>query len=112
MLKDAEHVIVVMSSTAGTAKDVVDRLREGGKKVGLLRPKLFRPFPYEEIAKALSKAKTVAVLDRSSSFGAKSNLSNSLFPQRSNISSSFNLVTCSGLAKAVKKSFIPLKIKR
>jgi pyruvate ferredoxin oxidoreductase alpha subunit len=83
MLKDAEHIMVVMSSTAGTAKDVVDRLRKDGKKVGLLRPKLFRPFPYDEIADALSKAKTVAVLDRSASFGADaplfSEIKNALF---------------------------------
>lgn len=67
--KDADHVIVALNSSAGTCKSVVDRLRKKGKKVGLLKPILFRPFPYEEIKKAL-KGKTIAVLDRSESFGA------------------------------------------
>ncbi len=67
---DAEAVIVTMSSTAGTTKVVVDRMRKEGKKVGLLKMRLFRPFPYGEVAKALSEAKAVGVLDRSASFGA------------------------------------------
>ncbi|MBN2111598.1 pyruvate ferredoxin oxidoreductase [Candidatus Woesearchaeota archaeon] len=69
--KDADYVLVVMSSTAGTAKEVVDRLRKQGKKVGLIKPRLFRPFPYEEITKALEGKKAVAVMDRSASFGAQ-----------------------------------------
>ena len=69
--KDAEHIIVAAGSTAGTAKEAVDKLRSQGKKVGLLKIKLFRPFPYEEIAKALSGAKAIAVLDRAISFGSK-----------------------------------------
>ncbi|MFW6149503.1 MAG: pyruvate ferredoxin oxidoreductase, partial [Atribacterota bacterium] len=68
-LEDAETAIVVLSSTAGTAKTVVDRLREKGKKVGLLKPRVFRPFPYLEIAEALSHLKAIAILDRSDSFG-------------------------------------------
>lgn len=68
---DADYVIVVMSSTAGTAKEVVDKLREQGKKVGLIKPILFRPFPYSEIAEALEGKKKVAVMDRSASFGAQ-----------------------------------------
>lgn len=68
---DADYVIVVMSSTAGTAKEVVDKLRKEGKKVGLIKPRLFRPFPYNEIAKALEGKKAVAVMDRSDSFGAQ-----------------------------------------
>jgi pyruvate ferredoxin oxidoreductase alpha subunit len=83
MLKDAEHVIVTMSSTAGTAKAVVDKLRKEGKKAGILRLRLFRPFPYAEVANALSAAKAVAVLDRSASFGANaplySEVKNALF---------------------------------
>jgi len=70
-LNDAEVAIVTMSSTAGTTKDVVDELRDKGLKVGLLRPRVFRPFPNKEIAKALSGLKAVAVLDRSDSFGAE-----------------------------------------
>lgn len=68
-LDDAEVGIVVLSSAAGTAKDAVDELRKEGKKVGLLKPKLFRPFPYEEIRDALKHLKVIGVLDRSYSFG-------------------------------------------
>lgn len=69
-LSDAEYVIVVLSSTAGTVKNVIDFLREKKLKVGLLRPILFRPFPYREICEALKHVKAIAVLDRSESFGA------------------------------------------
>jgi len=70
-LKDADFVIVVLNSSAGTTKVVVDELRAKGVKAGLLKIRMFRPFPAEEIKKALSKAKAVAVLDRSDSFGAE-----------------------------------------
>ncbi len=73
-LKDAEVVIVVMSSTAQTTKNVIDKLRKEGKKVGLLRPVLFRPFIYSEYLKALKKAKEVIVLDRAQSPGSSSPL--------------------------------------
>lgn len=73
-LNDADAVIVVMSSTAGTTKAVVDKLRKEGKKVGLLKPILFRPFPYEEIGKALIGKKYVGILDRSESYGANAPL--------------------------------------
>lgn len=66
-MEDAEIVIVCMNSTAGTTKFVVDGLREKGIKAGLLKIRMFRPFPAEEISKALSKAKAVAVLDKSDS---------------------------------------------
>jgi pyruvate ferredoxin oxidoreductase alpha subunit len=66
---DADYIIIALSSTCGTAKMTVDDLRQKGKKVGLLKVRVFRPFPNEEIAKAVSKAKGVAVLDRSTSFG-------------------------------------------
>ncbi|MFQ6070548.1 MAG: transketolase C-terminal domain-containing protein [Candidatus Aminicenantales bacterium] len=69
-LDDAETCIVVMSSAAGTCKDAVDELREEGKKIGLLKPRVFRPFPHKKIAEALKELKAVAVLDRSSSPGA------------------------------------------
>jgi pyruvate ferredoxin oxidoreductase alpha subunit len=69
-LEDAEKVIVVAGSTAGTAKMAVDELREQGEKVGLLKIKLFRPFPYKQIADALKNAKQIAVLDRTVSFGS------------------------------------------
>ena len=72
-LEDAEVAVVVANSTAGTAKAVVDQLRDDGHKVGLLKPRLFRPFPGREIAQALAHLKAVAVMDRSVSFGAMDN---------------------------------------
>ncbi|MFC1509350.1 pyruvate ferredoxin oxidoreductase [Candidatus Omnitrophota bacterium] len=70
-LDDAEIAIIAMSSTAGTVKFVVDELRQKGIKVGLLRPRIFRPFPKEKITKALKNIKAAAVLDRSESFSAE-----------------------------------------
>jgi len=69
-LDDADYAVVVLGSTAGTAKVVVDELREKGKKVGLLKPWLFRPFPAEGIKEALVDTEAVAVMDRSLSFGS------------------------------------------
>jgi pyruvate ferredoxin oxidoreductase alpha subunit len=67
MLDDAEIVIVVIGSTAGTAKVVVNELREKGIKAGLLKIRVFRPFPTEQIAKDLAHIKAIAVLDRADS---------------------------------------------
>jgi len=72
-LEDAEVAVVVANSAAGTAKVVVDALRGEGLKVGLLKLRLFRPFPAAELADALSRLKAVAVMDRSISFGAMDN---------------------------------------
>jgi len=72
-LEDAELAVVVANSTAGTAKVVVDQLRDEGLKVGLLKPRVFRPFPAKELADALSHLKAVAVMDRSITFGAMDN---------------------------------------
>ncbi len=69
-LDDAEIAIVCMNSTAGTTKAVVDKLREQGIKAGLLKIRVYRPFPGEEVAKALSHLKAVAVLDKSDSLNA------------------------------------------
>ena len=69
-LDEAEKAIVVAGSTAGTAKTAVDELREQGEKVGLLKIKLFRPFPYAQIAAALKSVKNIAVFDRTISFGS------------------------------------------
>lgn len=68
--EDADNIIVIMSSSAGTTREVVDELRKKGKKVGLLRIRLYRPFPFYEVGEALKNAKTVAILDRAESFGA------------------------------------------
>ena len=72
-LDDADVAIVVVNSTAGTAKVVVDGLRAQGLKVGLLKPRLFRPFPAKELAEALRHLKAVAVMDRSIAFGYLNN---------------------------------------
>lgn len=68
-LDDAEIVVVCLGSTGGTVKTVIEELRAEGVKAGLLRIRAFRPFPVEGIVKALGKAKAVAVMDRSMSFG-------------------------------------------
>jgi len=70
-LKDAETVLVAMGSICGTTKDAIDEMRAEGKKVGLLKIRVFRPFPTEELAKALAGAKRVAVLDKNISLGSK-----------------------------------------
>jgi pyruvate ferredoxin oxidoreductase alpha subunit len=69
-LEGAEKVIVLMGSTAGTVKDVVDELREQGEPVGLLRLISYRPFLAEQIRKALGPAAEVIVLDRSDAPGS------------------------------------------
>ena len=66
-LDDAEIAIVCMNSTAGTTKYTVDKLRQKGIKAGLLKIRMFRPFATEEVAKALSHLKAIAVLDKADS---------------------------------------------
>lgn len=69
-MEDAEVAIVVLNSTAGTAKEVVDELREKGVKAGLIKIRVFRPFPVEELRDALKHVKAVAVMDKADSFSA------------------------------------------
>ena len=69
-MDDAEAAVVVIGSSAGTGKAAVDMLRAEGKKVGLIKLRVFRPFPMEELAAALSKVKAVAVMDKSEGFSA------------------------------------------
>ena len=69
-LEDADFAIVVMGSTAGVARTAADILREKGIKAGVLKVRLFRPFPAEEIAQMLKHLKAVAVLDRHDSMNA------------------------------------------
>jgi len=64
-LEDAELVIVALGSTAGTARAAVDLMRAKSVKAGLLKIRVFRPFPAEQIIQALGKVKAVAVMDRS-----------------------------------------------
>lgn len=66
-LDDAEIAIVVLNSTAGTAKVVVDKLRSEGIKAGLLKPRAFIPFPHEEFAKAVEHVKALAIMDKADS---------------------------------------------
>ncbi len=67
-MEDAELAVVMIGSAAGTTKDAVDRLRAKGEKVGLVKLRMYRPFPAEEIAEALSKVKAVAVMDRAEGY--------------------------------------------
>ncbi len=69
-MEDAELAMVLIGSSAGTAKAAVDQLREQGVKAGLIKVRVFRPFPGEELAQALSKTKAVAVMDKSEGFSA------------------------------------------
>ncbi len=85
-LEDAEIAIVILNSAAGTTKDVIDEFRDRGIKAGLLKPRLFRPFPYTEIGEALRHLKAVCVLDRADSFGAYgpmfTEIASSLYPYK------------------------------
>lgn len=69
MLEDAEIVIMAMGSVIGTIKDTIDMLRKEGESVGLLKVRSFRPFPVDEIRKALKNAKIVITLDKNISIG-------------------------------------------
>lgn len=67
-MEDAETAIVIIGSAAGTAKDAVDALREKGEKVGLIKIRLYRPFPADELAQALQNVKAVAIMDRAEGY--------------------------------------------
>ncbi len=70
-MDDAEIAIVVVGSTAGATRMIVDKLRAKGVKAGMVRVRVFRPFPVAEYIKALGACKVVGVLDRADSFGAE-----------------------------------------
>ena len=70
-LEDAEVAIVALGSVSGTIKDAVDEMRADGKKVGLLRLIAFRPFPAEDVKKALAGIKKVGVFEKNLSIGAR-----------------------------------------
>lgn len=86
-MEGAEYVVVIAGSAAGTAKEAVDNLRSQGKRVGLLKIKLFRPFPYGNIAQTLRNIKGIAVLDRAISLGAYP-------PIYSDVVNSANIASC------------------
>ena len=67
-MDDAEYVIVIMGSAAGTTKEAVDELREQGIKAGMIKVRVFRPFPGAELAASLENAKGIAIMDRAESF--------------------------------------------
>jgi len=67
-LKDADVAIVIINSAAGTAKDAVDNLRNRGIRAGILKIRIFRPFPAKELAKALNHLKCITVMDRVDGF--------------------------------------------
>ena len=69
-MEDAQLALVLIGSTAGTAKAAIDKLREDGVKAGLVKIRVFRPFPGEELARALAGTKAVAVMDKSEGFSA------------------------------------------
>lgn len=69
-MDDAEAAVIVIGSSAGTGKDAVDKLRAEGHKVGLIKIRVFRPFPMEELAQALSGVKAVGVMDKCEGFSA------------------------------------------
>jgi pyruvate ferredoxin oxidoreductase alpha subunit len=71
MIEDAEIAIVVVGSTAGTTRMVVNDLRAKGVKAGMVRVRAFRPFPVAAYREALGHCKVVGVMDRSDSFGAQ-----------------------------------------
>ena len=66
---DADYVIVTLGSMTGVAKDCVDKARAEGKKVGLLKMRMVRPFPSERVAKVLAGKRVYGVVDRNVSFG-------------------------------------------
>jgi len=66
-MEDAEYAVLSMSSAAGTMKEAVDRMREKGEKVGLVRLKVFRPFPYEILQETFKNVKAIGVMDRADS---------------------------------------------
>lgn len=76
--EDAEIIIVAMGSICSTVRVCVDEMRDRGEKVGLLKIRVYRPFPQEQIQKAVQNAKKVAVLDKNISFGVGGALYNDI----------------------------------
>ena len=67
-MEDAERAVVIIGSAAGTTKDAIDALYAKGEKVGLIKIRLYRPFPADELAKALKNVKAVAIMDRAEGY--------------------------------------------
>ncbi len=69
-MEDAELAMIIIGSSAGTAKETCDELRAAGVKAGVIKVRVFRPFPAEEIVAALKGVKAVAIMDKTESFSA------------------------------------------
>lgn len=67
-MKDADRAVIIIGSAAGTTKDAIDALRAKGEKVGMIKIRLYRPFPADEIADSLKNVKAVAIMDRAESY--------------------------------------------
>lgn len=68
---DAELVVVVLGSAAGNVRHIARELRAQGKKVGVVRPRVYRPFPVKQIVEACKGAKAIAIMDRADSIGGQ-----------------------------------------
>ena len=90
--EDADYILITLGSIAGLVREVVDKLRSNGEKVGLLRLRYIRPFPNKEIAEALKHAKAIATLEKDISFGNEgtvySNVNSALVKSKISIPSS------------------------
>jgi len=67
---DAQYIFLMAGTSASTCRQAINSLRDKGHKVGVIKLKMFRPFPYQDVRKILKHAKKVIVLDRNCSFGA------------------------------------------
>ncbi len=67
-MEDAERAVIIIGSAAGTTKDAIDVLRAKGEKVGLIKIRLYRPFPADELAEAMKNVKAVAIMDRAEGY--------------------------------------------
>ena len=89
--KNADTVLVAMGSVLGTIKEAVDELKKSSKKIGVLKIVSLRPFPDQEVAKLLAKAKNIAVIDKSISLGTEgilaTEMKRALYNEKKNISS-------------------------
>ena len=93
-MNDATCAIVTTSSTAGTTKAVIDKMGQEGKKVGLIKLTLFRPFPYKELAAELKSLKSIAVLDRAFSYGANPPLFNDVKSSMADMTAKPKMQSC------------------
>lgn len=78
--EDADYIMVIMGSAAGTAKDAVDELRDAGIRAGVLKLRVFRPFPEKELAEALKGCRAAAIMDRCESYNGNSGVLGSEIP--------------------------------